>query len=319
MYVGRSRCRPRPARRARSRRSAPAGCPPALRAPSMSVSSRSPTISGRSPPTRRTVSSSSGRSRLAGDHGLDARELREQPHQHAVPGPDAVRGRDVQVGVAGHPGQPGPDQDGGPHDLAPPDVRAVPLTTAAASSSTATGSRPSCSAPPPARDPSRTTCAPASSRSASTRAAACAVVTTSAGVGLDAQLAQVLGDPGGWRDALLVTKASASRPCEPGPGARGPPRTASRRRRPRRRGRAPRRRRPRTAVGPTPPSTRPTSRPGARHPEPTMLRWTPALRDPALGVAGPFRLEPFRAPDALATPGRRPGVGPGVRAGPTAT
>ncbi len=49
------------------------------------------------------------------------------------------------------------------------------------------------------------TAAPSGSRSASSRAAAWAEVTTSVVVDVDAELAQVLGDRAGGREALLVT------------------------------------------------------------------------------------------------------------------
>ena len=62
---------------------------PARWAPSMSVSSRSPTTSGRSPPTRRTSRGTAAVPASRRPSGSTCRELRDRPHQHAVarPGP----------------------------------------------------------------------------------------------------------------------------------------------------------------------------------------------------------------------------------------
>ena len=163
---GRAPARPdRSPRSCTSSESTPASC-----APSMSVSSRSPTISGRSPPHRRMVSSSSGRAGLPGDHRLDPGEPAQGLHQHAVTRRHSERRRERQVGVGRHPPQPVADPHRGPHDVAatarrgrsrsppPPRRRRRPPAPARPR-------RPRRARPPP---PSTTTRAPAPSRSAST-------------------------------------------------------------------------------------------------------------------------------------------------------
>ena len=111
---------PRPARPARSPRSAPAGCrSPALRPPAMSVSSRSPTISGRSPadPSHRLVEQRARR--LARHDRLDAGEAAQRVDQHPVARRHPVGGGDGHVGVARHPPQPVADPHRRAHHVAP--------------------------------------------------------------------------------------------------------------------------------------------------------------------------------------------------------
>ncbi len=64
---------------------------PALWAPSMSVSSRSPITSGRSPPTRRTVSSNSGVSGLPATTGSLPEKLATACTRTPLPGPRPFR------------------------------------------------------------------------------------------------------------------------------------------------------------------------------------------------------------------------------------
>ena len=79
---------------------------PAAWAPSMSVSSRSPTISGRSPPHRRTVSSSSGRAGLPATTGSTPLNRRSVSTSTPWPGATPNGRRERQVGVARDPPQP---------------------------------------------------------------------------------------------------------------------------------------------------------------------------------------------------------------------
>ena len=161
----------------------------------MSVSRRSPTISGRSPPTRRIGLVEQRAGRLAGHHRLDAREPAQRLDQHPVPGGDAERGGDGHVGVAGHPPQPVAHPDRGPHDVAPAARPARSRSPApSASSVDPTGTSPSATQRlAPGRPPrAATTRAPARRAGpTSTRAAAWAEVTTSSASAVDPELAQV--------------------------------------------------------------------------------------------------------------------------------
>ena len=201
MYVGRSLGRARrPARPARSRRSAPAASRrPIACAPSMSVSSRSPTISGRSPPTRRTVSSNSGRSGLPATTGVDAGEAaaRLAPARRGRAPGRRASGSSGRCCSRPRAGRRGPARRRA-HDRRASARRGRSRVT------TATGvvlgivdrlearlaQRDSPARPPPSRS---TRGARRRARSTSSRAAAWAEVTTSVRAGLDAQLAQVLG------------------------------------------------------------------------------------------------------------------------------
>ena len=144
-------------------------------------------------------------------------------------------------------------------------------------------------------------------------------MTTSSGLGLDAELAQVLGHRLGGREALLVMKASRM-PGRP------------------RRGQVLRRARDRVAADvddAVEVEHRQVVGAGqrlARAPRacaaasrlltcvtPTMLRWTPAAVVIPPYVARPLRLLPFRGSDAGPAPGRRPGLGARSSRDPTAT
>ena len=191
------RCR-RPARPARSPRSAPAGCrQPTLCAPSMSVSSRSPTNSGRSPPTRLERLVEQRRLRLAGHHRLPSCVAR-RPAGPACRCPARCRravGMVRSVLLATH-GRPERTRIAAGHHPAPRQVRAVALDhrhrVVVGAGHRFQAALPQGLLEPGA--PDQVDLLPSGRSSARTRAAACAEVTTSSSAAVDPELAQVLAD-----------------------------------------------------------------------------------------------------------------------------
>ncbi len=266
----------------------------------MSVSSRSPTISGRLPPTRRIVSSSSGRSGLPATVGSHPGELPQQADQDAVPRRRAVGRRDRQVGVAGHPGQPVAHQHRRPHHVAPQHVgavaghqrhRVVADRTGTSVSAAKRGVEPAATqqrhggplAEPVAQHPRR-------------RLGRGDHVV---GAGVDAELAQVGGHVSGWPGGVVGDERDAdARSCGRRPGARRRPELPPRRCRRPRRDRASRGRRRWPTAPRRPPDA--ARRPPVPSPYDAPMDSSLVVGPPSVGR--PLRLLPFRG--WRLTPGR---------------
>ncbi len=212
-------------------------------APSMSVSSRSPTTSGRSAPIRCTVSSNSGRNGLpATTSGPWPTTACDRGDEGAVARCDPVGGRHRQVEVRGDPRQPRHHGIGALSQLAPAHVRMEALDhrerlrrrCQIRARGRARGARPRALT---ADDQDR---GPGGTSRATSRAAAWAEVTTSAASASTPRSRRCSATASGVRAALLVTKASVMPPAaaHSAKQARGHRRPRDGRGRPRRPGRA---------------------------------------------------------------------------------
>ena len=282
----------------------------------MSVSSRSPTTSGRRAPVRRTHSACMAGSGLPVTSGCWPVTVADDADHRAVAGQRPARRRDGRVGVGGDVPGAVADRDDGLGQLRPsrprgrspgrrrparPRRRSTTVSPAAVSAAATPG--------PPDRQHAR---ARRPAGSATTVAAAWELVMTSSALGRDAELGQVAGDLLGRAGGVVGDEAqphAGRRAPRPAPRARRARRRDRRRRR--RRGRAGRRRRPRWAaarcpaarrrgepVTPTPPRGGPGRRaaPGRSGPRSGRIA-TARARCSAASRSSPARLAASPSPN----------------------